>query len=237
MNNLLKDCLHSVVQAFVSAARRAVKAGFDVIEIHNAHGYLLHQFFSPVTNKRTDSYGGNFDNRTRLTIDVVDAVRAVIPEDMPLFLRISATDWLEKSLPEEASWTLDDTVRLAPILVKHGVDFIDVSSGGAHPQQKIEKGEEPAYQAFLANAVKKVVKGKAYVGSVGGITSGQIAQAILEREDADVAIVGRHFQKNPGAVWQFADDLSVSIHVAHQIEWGFAGVCTIPFLFRSLLIF
>jgi 2,4-dienoyl-CoA reductase-like NADH-dependent reductase (Old Yellow Enzyme family) len=129
-----------------------VTAGFDVIEIHNAHGYLLHSFLSPVSNKRTDQYGGSFENRIRLTLEVVDAVRAVIPEDMPLFLRydyfflrkiteqrnrISATDWLEEVAPDEPSWRTEDAVRIARILAAHGVDLLDVSTGGADNRQKV----------------------------------------------------------------------------------------------------
>ena len=125
---MTKEGIKRVVAAFASAAKRAVKAGFDVIEIHNAHGYLLHSFLSPISNKRNDEYGGSFVNRTRLTLEVVDAIRGVIPDDMPLFLRISGTDWLEESLPNEPSWTSRDTARLAPILFEHGVDLLDVSS-------------------------------------------------------------------------------------------------------------
>jgi len=117
--------------AYAEAVRRAVQCGFDAIEIHNAHGYLLHEFLSPVSNQRTDQYGGSFENRTRLTLEVVEQTRNMIPNSMPLFLRISATDWLEDApkdqIPE--SWTAADTVRLAPQLAEKGVDLLDVSSG------------------------------------------------------------------------------------------------------------
>ncbi|KAI0688871.1 FMN-linked oxidoreductase [Earliella scabrosa] len=210
-----------VVAAFVAAAKRALKAGFDVIEIHNAHGYLLNSFISPASNKRTDEYGGSFDNRIRLTLEVVDAVRAVIPPSMPLFLRISATDWLEESMHDEPSWRSEDTVRLAGILAQHGVDLLDVSTGGIHPAQKIKGG--PAYQAPFAEAVKKAHGDKILVGTVGVITDGRTAQGCLEKGQADVVFVGRQFQKNPGTVWAFADELGVTLTVAHQIEWGFMG--------------
>ncbi|KAH8084363.1 NADH:flavin oxidoreductase/NADH oxidase [Cristinia sonorae] len=209
------------VQAFANAARRSLKAGFDVIEIHNAHGYLLNEFISPAVNTRTDEYGGSFENRIRFTLEVVDAIRAVIPSSMPLFLRISATDWLEQSLPDTPSWRTEDTIRLASILADHGVDVLDVSTGGNHPKQKVKGG--PAYQAPFSEAVKKAVGDKIIVTAVGTITNGRVAQDILDKGQADAIFVGRMFQKNPGLVWSFAEDLGVKIAVAHQIEWAFAG--------------
>ncbi|KAI0770470.1 FMN-linked oxidoreductase [Fomes fomentarius] len=217
-----KAGIKRVVAAFVAAAKRALKAGIDVIEIHNAHGYLLDSFLSPVSNKRTDEYGGSFENRIRLTLEVVDAVRAVIPPTTPLFLRISATDWLEETLPNEPSWRSEDTVRLAGILAEHGVDLLDVSTGGIHPAQKITGGPF-AYQAQFAEDVKKAHGDKIFVGAVGAITTGKIAQGILDQGQADIVFVGRLFQKNPGLVWTFAEDLGVNLTVAHQIEWAFKG--------------
>ncbi|KAF8870493.1 hypothetical protein BD779DRAFT_1478851 [Infundibulicybe gibba] len=220
---LTKEGIKRVVQAFVDGAKRALKAGFDVIEIHNAHGYLLHSFISPISNKRTDEYGGSFENRTRLTLEVVDAVRAVIPQDMPLFLRISATDWLENVMPDQASWRSEDTAKLAPILHAHGVDVLDVSSAGNHPLQHPKVG--PAYQAPFAHDVKKALSpdSKLIVSSVGMITDGHIAQGVLDKGQADMVMVGRQFQKNPGTVWAMADDLGVKITLAHQIAWGVGG--------------
>ncbi|KAF7986396.1 hypothetical protein HWV62_35442 [Athelia sp. TMB] len=217
------EYIKSVVEAFAASAKRAIEAGIDVIEIHNAHGYLAQSFLSPVSNKRTDQYGGSFENRTRFTLELVDAVRAAIPKDTPLFLRISASDWLEESLPNEPSWTAEDTVRLAPILAEHGVDFLDVSSAGNHPKQKIKGYGAGPYQTHFAAAVKEAVGDKLIVGAVGGIKSGKVAQEILEKGQADVAIVGRWFQKDPALVWTFAEELGVDIFVAHQIEWGFKG--------------
>lgn len=205
--------------AFVAAAKRAISAGVDVIEIHNAHGYLLHSFLSPVSNKRTDSYGGSFENRTRLTLEIVDAVRAAIPESMPLFLRISATDGLEHK--NEESWTLDQTVRLAKILADRGVDLTDISSCGLSPEQKITTG--PGYQAHFAKAVKEAVEGKMVVSAVGSINSGRQAQELLNQGAANVVMCGRHFTKNPGLVWTWAEELDVAIKVANQIGWGFGG--------------
>ena len=132
---MTKSDIVRVKVAFKKAIERALKAGIDAIEIHNAHGYLLHSFLSPAANKRTDEYGGSFENRIRLTLEIVDIARSTIPDDMPLFLRISAIDWLEEVGIE--GWTLDDTIRLADILAGRGVDLLDVSSGGLHEKQQI----------------------------------------------------------------------------------------------------
>ncbi|KAG6843823.1 hypothetical protein H0H87_012882 [Tephrocybe sp. NHM501043] len=220
---LTKEGIDSVIKAFAMSAQRAVKAGFDVIEIHNAHGYLLQSFLSPFSNKRDDDYGGSFENRIRLTLEIVDAVRAVIPETMPLFLRISATDWLEESMPNEPSWRIEDTVRLAPILHAHGIDFLDVVTGGNNPNEKIKGGI--AYQVPFAHEVKKALDptSKLVVGCVGVILDGKTSQAILDNGQADVVSVGRNFIKNPSTVWAFAEDLGVQVHLAKQIGWGFKG--------------
>ena len=186
---------------------------------HTLSGYLLHSFLSPASNERTDSYGGSFENRTRLTREIVELTRAQIPSNMPLFLRISATDWLEEENDLE-SWKVEDTVKLAEILADMGVDLLDVSSGGLHPKQRVKSG--PGYQAPFAKAVKERVGDKMAVGTVGTITSGKQAQQLLE-EGLDLAIVGRMFQKNPGLVWTFAEELGVQVNVANQIRWGFGG--------------
>lgn len=125
--------------AWVAGVRRALKAGFDVIEIHNAHGYMLHEFLSPISNKRSDKYGGSFENRVRLTLEIVDLTRKEIPKEMPLFLRISATDWLEEVEPDTPSWRIENTVELAKLLVGN-VDLLDVSSGGNSVKQHIHAG-------------------------------------------------------------------------------------------------
>jgi 2,4-dienoyl-CoA reductase-like NADH-dependent reductase (Old Yellow Enzyme family) len=123
------DDIETLKKAWVAAVKRAVEAGFDVIEIHNAHGYLLHSFLSPASNKRTDKYGGSFENRIRLTLEIVELTRKEMPGDMPLFLRLSATDWLdENSEYRGESWTIHDSVRLGPLLAEAGVDLLDVSS-------------------------------------------------------------------------------------------------------------
>ncbi|KAF1984882.1 NADH:flavin oxidoreductase/NADH oxidase [Aulographum hederae CBS 113979] len=217
---MTKDDIQTFKQAFVAATKRALTAGFDAIEIHAAHGYLLHEFLSPAVNQRDDDYGGPFENRVRLLLETVELVRQVLPEDYPLFCRISATDWLEETELKEQSWRLEDTVKLAPMLAERGVDLLDVSSGGNHPLQHIHGG--PGYQAPFAKAIKKEVGEKMLVGTVGTITSGKQANELLE-EGLDLAIAGRMFQKNPGLVWQWADELGVEIMNANQIRWGFGG--------------
>ena len=177
---------------------------------------MLHEFLSPASNKRTDQYGGSFENRTRLTLEIVDLVRQTIPEDMPLFMRISATDWLEETDLKDESWRSEDTVRLAEILAERGVDLLDVSSGGLHNKQHIHAG--PAYQAHFAKAVKKAVGDKMAVGTVGSITEGKQANELLE-DGLDLVAVGRPFQKNPGLVWTWADELGLTVHWANQIGW------------------
>lgn len=141
--------------------------------------------------------------------------------------RISGSDLLENTLPDEPSWRVEDSARLANIVAEHGVDLIDVSSGGVHHLQELglkgKEGQHPAYQAPLADYIRKAVNGKILVATVGGIRNGKIAEEVLDNGWADVCFVGRHFQKNPGAVWQFAEDLGIVISQAHQIEWGFIG--------------
>ena len=191
----------------------------DLSNLPYTSGYLLHSFVSPASNKRSDSYGGSFENRTRLTREIVELTRANIPKDMPLFLRISATDWLEEEADME-SWKVEDTVHLAEVIAEMGVDLLDVSSGGNHPKQKVKTG--PGYQAPFAKAVKEKLGDKMAVATVGTITSGKQAQQLLD-EGLDLAIAGRMFQKNPGLVWAWAEELGVAINVANQIRWGFGG--------------
>ncbi|EXF80564.1 hypothetical protein CFIO01_04271 [Colletotrichum fioriniae PJ7] len=216
--------IKALKEAFVAAALRAVHAGFDVVEIHAAHGYLLHQFLSPISNARTDIYGsGSFENRTRLVLEIVDLVRAAIPDSMPLFVRISATDWFDDRtdlVPH--SWTLADSCRLAPFLAERGVDLLDVSSGGIHPLQATSIKGGPGYQAGFAKEIKKVVGERMLVSAVGGISTGTMAEGFLQ-EGLDVIMCGRWFQKNPGLVYAYADELGVNVKMANQIGWGFGG--------------
>jgi 2,4-dienoyl-CoA reductase-like NADH-dependent reductase (Old Yellow Enzyme family) len=179
-----KEC-GGLVQDFAAAAKRAVKAGVDVIEIHGAHGYLLSQFLSPVTNRRTDKYGGSFENRTRLLVEIIQAVRAVIPESMPLFLRISSNEWLEGTdlHKQFGSWDVESSIKLAKMLPALGVDLLDVSSGGNHPAQKIEVFAAGDYQTKIAGQIREAVKAdgqKLFIGAVGLITDAQKARDLVE---------------------------------------------------------
>lgn len=218
---MTKQDIEAFKKSWVDGVKRAVKAGADFVEIHNAHGYLLCSFLSPQSNNRTDEYGGSFENRIRLTLEVAQLTREVVGPNFPVFLRISATEWLEESKAGEPSWTVKDTVELAKKLVEQGaIDLLDVSSGGNHQAQKIKGG--PAYQAPFAIEVKKAVGDKLLVATVGSITSAKQANDLLEKDGLDFAIVGRPFQKNPGLVWAWAEELDLEISAANQIRWGFS---------------
>ncbi|GLA08467.1 hypothetical protein AnigIFM60653_010001 [Aspergillus niger] len=223
---LSEEEVKELVNDFGEAAKRAVRAGFDAIEVHSAHGYLLHQFLSPVSNHRTDRYGGSFENRIRVLLEVCDVIRDAIPDTMPLLVRISATDWFEfdeglkKEFPE--SWTVEQSVRLAPILADHGVDLIDVSSGGIHFKSAIAIRSGPAYQVHLAHEVKKAVGDRLLVTAVGGIKTGKLAEEVVQ-SGIDAVLAGRWFQQNPGLVRAFANELGVKVRMATQIDWSFEG--------------
>ncbi|EIT78852.1 unnamed protein product [Aspergillus oryzae] len=223
--------IKEVVQAFAKSAELAVKAGVDVIEIHAAHGYLLNQFLSPATNKRTDEYGGSFENRVRIVREVATAVRAVIPKGMPLFLRISATDWLEGQpvAAESGSWDLESSLRLVEILPEVGIDLVDVSSGGVYKDQKIKLG--PGYQVDLAGELRKAIRkagASTLVGGVGLITEAEQAQSIVQGADeahqaeaivtakADVVLLARQFLREPEWVITTAKKLGVKVTHPHQ---------------------
>ena len=216
----LKD-IDEFKHAWGAAVRRALTCGFDAIEIHSAHGYLLHSFLSPVSNQRKDKYGGSFENRTRLVLETVEETRNIIPKDMPLFLRISATDWLEDAEGISESWTGEDTVKLAPLLAEAGVDHLDVSTGGNHPKQ--HPHVKPAYQAPFAIDVKKAVGHKMSVGTVGSVDNAHLANDLLEKDGLDLVTVGRGFQKNPGLVFAWGDELGIKVNMPNQIRWGIAG--------------
>lgn len=179
--------IRGVIQAFADAAGRALRAGFEVIEIHSAHGYLLHEFLSPLANKRTDAYGGAFENRTRLLREVVTAVRGVWPERSPLFVRVSATDWVE------GAWDIEQSVALAEQLIPLGVDLIDCSSGGIVPGVKIPA--RPGYQVPFADQIRQ--RTGIMTGAVGMITSATQADNILGEDKADVVILAREFLRQP----------------------------------------
>lgn len=185
--SLTLEGIEKVKNDFKSATLRAIKAGFKVIEIHAAHGYLLHQFLSPLSNQRTDNYGGSFENRVRLLIEVTAAVQEVWPAENPLFVRISATDWAQ------GGWTLEESIQLSALLKAKGVDLIDVSSGGLTLAQEIPL--KPGYQVAFAAAVKKEADIK--TGAVGLITEAQQAETILKNNEADLIFIARELLRNP----------------------------------------
>jgi 2,4-dienoyl-CoA reductase-like NADH-dependent reductase (Old Yellow Enzyme family) len=176
-----------VVEAFTAAARRAVQAGFRVIEIHSAHGYLLHSFLSPLSNQRTDSYGGSLENRMRMLVQVATALRRTLPDDMPLFTRISATDWVE------GGWDLEQSTALAQALKPVGVDLIDASSGGNVAKAAIPLG--PGYQVPFAAAIRK--QADIHTAAVGLITEPAQAEAIIASGHADLVFLAREMLRDP----------------------------------------
>ena len=198
--SLNKEGIHKVVSDFKAAAGRALVAGFNVIEIHSAHGYLLHEFLSPLSNQRTDEYGGSFENRTRLLRQVINAVKSVWPAENPLFVRISATDWTE------GGWTTEESVKLAYILKDMGVDLIDCSSGGNVYNAKIPVS--PGYQVPFSEAVRKT---GILTGTVGFITTARQAESILQEEKADLVLLAREFLRNPYFPLLAARELGVDV--------------------------
>jgi 2,4-dienoyl-CoA reductase-like NADH-dependent reductase (Old Yellow Enzyme family) len=193
--------IRNVVRAFGDAARRACEAGFGVVEIHSAHGYLLHEFLSPLSNRRTDSYGGSFENRTRLLKEVIVAVRRVWPEDRALFVRISATDWIE------GGWDLDQSVELARRIGPLGVDLVDCSSGGILPSAKIPVA--PGYQVPFAERIRSETGMP--TGAVGVITTAAQADLILREEKADLVIMARELLRRPYWVLDAARELGFPV--------------------------
>jgi 2,4-dienoyl-CoA reductase-like NADH-dependent reductase (Old Yellow Enzyme family) len=181
------DDIRGLVEAFRAGAQRALAAGYEVAEIHAAHGYLLHQFLSPLSNHRTDEYGGDLDGRSRFLVQVTDAVRAVWPQDRPLFVRFSATDWVD------GGWDVEETVDVSRRLVGHGVDLVDVTSGGLVPGARIEV--EPGYQVPFARAVREGAG--LPVSAVGLITAPEQADQILVDRSADAIMLAREVLRNP----------------------------------------
>ena len=185
--SLDKNAIQKVIDDFALATQRALRAGYRIVEIHAAHGYLLHEFLSPISNKRGDEYGGSFENRLRLLIEVVDAVREEWRSEYPLFVRISAADWID------GGWGIDDSVQLSNILKAKGVDLIDCSSGGISLQQKISLG--PGYQVPFAEKIKK--ESGMMTAAVGLITTAHQAEEILLKEQADLIVLAREFLRDP----------------------------------------
>ncbi len=179
--------IKNLIKSFKDAAKRAIDAGFDVIEIHAAHGYLIHQFMSPLSNVRTDEYGGNFENRIRFLLEIIDDVNELLDENHPLFVRISGTEYTENG------WEIEDSVKLAEILKTKNVDLIDVSSGGNIQGAKISLFD--GYQVPLAAEIKKQTGMK--TGAVGLIKTAEMAEEILQNEEADLIFVAREILRNP----------------------------------------
>ncbi|WP_277437162.1 NADH:flavin oxidoreductase/NADH oxidase [Streptomyces sp. SPB162] len=204
-----------IIAAFADSARRALAAGFQVVEVHGAHGYLIHEFLSPHSNHRTDEYGGSFENRIRLALEVVDAVRAVWPADLPVFFRVSATDWLTEN-GEGEGWTADETVRLAKELRSHGVDLLDVSTGGNVPKARIPTG--PGYQVSFAERVR--TETDLPVAAVGMITDAAQAEEIVATGRADAVLLGRELLRDPHWALRAARELGADSRVPDQYGWA-----------------
>lgn len=209
------DC-SAVKEAFAATAQRAVRLGFDALEVHAAHGYLLHQFLSPVANRRTDRYGGSLANRMRFPLEVFEVVRAAVPAGMPVGLRLSATDWLEHDA--RPSWTLDDSIAFAAALQERGCDWIDASSGGISPAQKVQAA--PAYQLPHARAIKKATG--ITTMAVGMISTPAQANSIIADGDADLVAMARAFMMNPRWTWQAAAELGAQVSAPPPV-WRASG--------------
>ncbi|RTE69289.1 hypothetical protein BHE90_016329 [Fusarium euwallaceae] len=225
--------IQELVMDFGKAAARAVKAGVDLIEIHSAHGYLLHQFLSPVTNRRTDKYGGSFEGRTRLAKEVVEEVRRNIPDEMPLFFRVSCTDWLEGTEVERragGSWDVESSIRLAKELPDWGVDLLDVSSGGNHKDQITDQFTNKGYQISRAARIRREVKaaGKTLlIGAVGLITEAESAKEIVQDRELlttngsteKEAQVAKSMTEGDGEREPMADVVLVARQFLREPEW------------------
>ena len=205
---LTQDEIQKVIADFASAAVRAVDAGFDLIEIHAAHGYLLHQFMSPLSNHRQDEYGGSLENRIRLTLEVFQAIQNAVPKGYPIGVRISATDWMD----DADGWNVESSVGLAKALEHLGAAYIHVSSGGLHVDQKIDV--HAGYQTPFAHAIKQAVK--IPVIAVGLITEAMQAEGILQYEQADAIAIARAILYDPRWPWHAAAELGEKIEIAPQ---------------------
>jgi 2,4-dienoyl-CoA reductase-like NADH-dependent reductase (Old Yellow Enzyme family) len=205
---LNKSGIQKVISDFKSATKRSVKAGFQVMEIHGAHGYLLHEFMSPLSNLRTDEYGGSFENRIRLTLEVLEAVQSEWPKQLPLFVRISASDWAD------GGWNIGESVQLSKLLKEKGVDLIDVSSGGGVSHQQIALG--PNYQVPFAGRIKK--EAGILTGAVGLITEAEQAEDILTSGKADLVLFARESLRNPNLGLTFAKELNTDVQWPKQYD-------------------
>lgn len=205
---MTKEDIEKVIANFRTAAKRALEAGFKVIELHAAHGYLLNSFLSPLSNQRTDEYGGSFANRVRLLVQVVEEVRSVWPVHYPLFVRISATDWMD------TGWNENDSVALARLLKEKGVDLIDCSTGGNVSGAKIPVGH--GYQVRFAETVKK--QAGIMTGAVGMITGAQQAESIIGSQQADIVLIARELLRDPYFPLHAAKELNADVKWPVQYE-------------------
>jgi 2,4-dienoyl-CoA reductase-like NADH-dependent reductase (Old Yellow Enzyme family) len=231
--------IEDVISAFRDSAKRAIEAGVDVIEIHAAHGYLLCSFLSPISNRRTDKYGGSFENRIRLLGEIIQAIRGVIPSGTPLLLRVSATEWMEKQVEE--SWDVPSTIRLAKLLPDLGIDLLDVSSGGNSEKQAVSVFNE--YQVGIAGQIRETLYEAGIknllIGAVGMITEAEAARSIVEngkkekssdlveienesgqKAKADIVLVARQFLREPEWVLRVAYRLGVKVQWPLQYQRG-----------------
>jgi 2,4-dienoyl-CoA reductase-like NADH-dependent reductase (Old Yellow Enzyme family) len=194
--------LTAVIAAFAAAAARAVRAGFEVLELHAAHGYLIHEFLSPVTNRRDDVWGGTFENRIRLVVEIVRAIRRAMPDALPLLVRLSTTDWLG-----DEGWTVEDSIALARRLKGEGVDLIDCSSGGIAPGVRIDAG--PGYQ--VPNAARIRAEAAIPTAAIGFITSAAQAEQALRAGQADLVFLARELLRDPYWPLRAARELGASV--------------------------
>jgi 2,4-dienoyl-CoA reductase-like NADH-dependent reductase (Old Yellow Enzyme family) len=201
-----REGLRRVRDAFAASAVRAARLGIDLIQLHAAHGYLMHQFLSPLSNRREDEYGGSVENRMRFPLEIFEAVRDAFPPEKPVSMRVSGTDWVE------GGWDVEQTITFAQTLQERGCDAIHVSSGGLHPAQKIPLG--PSYQVPLARAVKSVVN--IPIVAVGLITDFAQAEAIVGTGDADLIALARAILYNPRWPWHAAAELGGRVRAPHQ---------------------
>jgi len=200
--------IEKVITDFRNAAKRSIEAGYKIIELHFAHGYLIHQFYSSLSNNRNDEYGGNFENRCRLAIEIIKEVRSILPGDFPLFVRISSTDWTE------GGWNIDDSVGLAKMFKDTGVDLIDCSSGGAVPKTKIPAG--PGYQVPFADKIKKETG--IMTGAVGMITEPAQADEIIRNGKSDIVLLAREMLRNHNWAIKAAKELKAEIEIPNQYK-------------------
>ncbi len=207
------DDIHQTTLLFAQATERALKSGFEVIEIHAAHGYLLHEFLSPLSNVRSDAYGGSIENRAKFLFEVIDAIHKVWPENLPVAVRISATEWVDNG------WNIEDSVWLCKQLVQKGISIIDVSSGGNVASAPIPVNS--GYQVPLASRIKREVGEEVFIGTVGLIDNGTQAETILNNKDADLIFMGRELLRNPYFPLLLAKELKADVEYPEQYKRAF----------------